>query len=88
MRADVLAGSDERNEIGTDPRAPGACEVVYGSSDSSYDPSRLTDTGFDFQPTGTPGNRRIAAFVGDMNGDGYSDIFCADSLGGQAYAVY
>ena len=88
MRADVLAGSDERNEVGTDPRAPGACEVVYGSSNSGYDPSRLVDTGFDFQPSGTPGNRRVAAFVGDLNGDGYSDIFCADSLGGQAYAVY
>jgi len=86
--ADILVGSDERNLVGADPRAAGACEVVYGDSAVDFDPGRLMDTGVVFQPTGVASNRRVAAYVGDLNGDGFSDIFCVDSTAGLAYAVY
>ena len=86
--ADILVGSDERNLVGADPRAAGACEVVYGDSAVDFDPARLSDTGVVFQPTGVASNRRVAAYVGDLNGDGFSDIFCVDAIAGLAYAVY
>jgi glycosylphosphatidylinositol phospholipase D len=85
---DLLAGSKERNISSTGPRTAGACELILGSSTAGYDPSRSLDVQYAFQPSGTAEDRRVAAYVGDLNADGHSDIFCADPNSDVGHVIY
>lgn len=77
--ADLLVGSAERGS------APGSVDLFYGRSTPPNRVRSMSD--LRLEPSGA-GAERVVAYVGDVNGDGFSDVLVGDAASNRAILLY